>query len=430
MPALKNKYFRGQAALSALLLVSVVVGGVLVTGYILYNSAKHIQQASDKRNNEVTDLLPVGPFESNMLAIVCPEGDTDSTCNYYGGDGIQQAVDSINNAGTVVIRQGTYVRQDYTQWTGGDYLKIRCFVAIDNKSLTLKGDGDVILLGSQSVPMEGICSRNSNLELINLTVSGFRRTSTCDSSSYCSQGDGITILDAESIKIYAVTSQFNQNYGVAVGTNSIKVKNSIFNSNGYMGISIDGAGNLEVSNNVVNNNYDYGIRVDLDRTTCAKSSDIISNNIITGTKVSGRHHSSAVPIHQACYQRPNRTWIYNTVNVHHNLVWNNLNSGQFCDRWETCNFVGKIEADPKLFGDTFYLMPESPAINSGDPSILDPDGSRSDIGAYGGPDACLLDSTLPGCGVDEEFEKEDVNEDGIVNLSDIIRVIDRYILGN
>ena len=35
--------------------------------------------------------------------------------------------------------------------------------------------------------------------------------------------------------------------------------------------------------------------------------------------------------------------------------------------------------------DDLTLAAGSPAIDAGDPSISDPDGSRSDIGAFGGP---------------------------------------------
>jgi len=46
-----------------------------------------------------------------------------------------------------------------------------------------------------------------------------------------------------------------------------------------------------------------------------------------------------------------------------------------------------IEANPMVKADSadFRLDINSPAINAGDPSILDVDGSRSDIGPYGGP---------------------------------------------
>lgn len=48
--------------------------------------------------------------------------------------------------------------------------------------------------------------------------------------------------------------------------------------------------------------------------------------------------------------------------------------------------VGNISVDP-MFVSFFdvHLQAFSPLIDAGDPDILDPDGTRSDIGAYGGP---------------------------------------------
>jgi hypothetical protein len=50
---------------------------------------------------------------------------------------------------------------------------------------------------------------------------------------------------------------------------------------------------------------------------------------------------------------------------------------------------GNVFADP-MFNDTldFHLQAYSPCIDAGDPDVLDVDGSRSDIGAYGGPGGC------------------------------------------
>jgi hypothetical protein len=51
--------------------------------------------------------------------------------------------------------------------------------------------------------------------------------------------------------------------------------------------------------------------------------------------------------------------------------------------------TGNLDGDP-LFVDEaagdFQLAAGSPCINSGDPSLLDPDSSRSDMGAFGGPE--------------------------------------------
>jgi len=56
-------------------------------------------------------------------------------------------------------------------------------------------------------------------------------------------------------------------------------------------------------------------------------------------------------------------------------------------------FFFGIGAQPALFA---RLDPASPLIDAGDPTILDPDGSRSDIGIYGGPAAGGWDQDFDG----------------------------------
>ena len=43
--------------------------------------------------------------------------------------------------------------------------------------------------------------------------------------------------------------------------------------------------------------------------------------------------------------------------------------------------------DPVFLDETWHLDAASPLIDAGYPSLRDPDGSRSDIGAWGGADA-------------------------------------------
>lgn len=58
-----------------------------------------------------------------------------------------------------------------------------------------------------------------------------------------------------------------------------------------------------------------------------------------------------------------------------------------------------ISADP-LYCPDFTLRPGSPAIDAGNPALLDADGTRSDIGAYGGPEAILPPLIVSPCVID------------------------------
>jgi len=81
-------------------------------------------------------------------------------------------------------------------------------------------------------------------------------------------------------------------------------------------------------------------------------------------------------------------------------VWSNQNfTGQFNNSWNNeNNYSGftpdttNLSVDPMIVNDDttqgdldFHLQAYSPLIDAGDPTILDRDGSRSDIGLYGGP---------------------------------------------
>jgi len=71
--------------------------------------------------------------------------------------------------------------------------------------------------------------------------------------------------------------------------------------------------------------------------------------------------------------------------MRYNDVWGNADGDYSGDCW--VGEEGDISQDP-LFVDAerrhFSLQSLSPAIDVGDPSILDTDGTRSDMGAYGG----------------------------------------------
>lgn len=89
---------------------------------------------------------------------------------------------------------------------------------------------------------------------------------------------------------------------------------------------------------------------------------------------------------------------------------------------------GSLRMDPRwVGGDECGLSialptPTSPLIDAGDPTVLDPDGTRSDMGPWGGPDSPMVDGdgdgawTVQDCDDDEATVfpgAEDVPADGV-----------------
>ncbi|MCX6600946.1 MAG: Ig-like domain-containing protein [bacterium] len=71
----------------------------------------------------------------------------------------------------------------------------------------------------------------------------------------------------------------------------------------------------------------------------------------------------------------------NPLQYGYDAFW--MNGSDYNDRFEPG--PGDFHADPLIDLQEGRLLPESPCIDAGNPDILDSDGSRSDIGPFGGP---------------------------------------------
>ena len=63
--------------------------------------------------------------------------------------------------------------------------------------------------------------------------------------------------------------------------------------------------------------------------------------------------------------------------------------------------------DPDATQDAFQLARDSALIDAGDPELVDPDGTRSDIGAYGGPNLVVYDLDDDGYDSSQDCDDED-----------------------
>lgn len=86
--------------------------------------------------------------------------------------------------------------------------------------------------------------------------------------------------------------------------------------------------------------------------------------------------------------------VFNTI-CYSNSKWDvgsdyghlNINFCRYTSDYWSKGHVGNINNEPVFASnDDFHISPQSPCWNTGKPDILDPDGSPSDMGYFGGPD--------------------------------------------
>ncbi len=235
----------------------------------------------------------------------------------------------------------------------------------------------------------------------------------------------------------------NLNGIVTTGVSSVIVKNSEFKGNKRNGIFIDASSDILLQNNILSYNEGgiiaIGGKADVINNTITKCQDknrrgiyigkaidiLIKNNIIANNAGNG--------IHRETSGANNHT---GNVNVSYNDVWNNLSNYVGLNPG-----VGDISLAPKFVspdGD-FHLRKSgcgsitlpcgsncptdcSPAIDAGDPDpqYNDPDGSRNDMGAYGGPGGERPPST--DCEVADIWGDAHTS-DGKVNIYDLSKIL-------
>lgn len=191
--------------------------------------------------------------------------------------------------------------------------------------------------------------------------------------------------------------------GIVVHIDSLAEHNLVIR--GHTGIAVENGNNAVVRNNIA---IDCGEGMSVRN---GESAQILNNTIV---RVHGRPNGwyyQGMLIYPASSARdsgiddhiPGQVSILNNIicgpfdsaigllaspahgsQVDFNLIWNarSLYGGP----GQAAAGPNNITLDPMFVGPTdFHLLPSSPAIDAGDPAILDPDGSPSDLGAYGGP---------------------------------------------
>ena len=327
---------------------------------------------------------------------VCVDGDTIIIGNgvYKENLLIQTQLHIIGSSMDSTIVDGTGLSNTAV------YIKATSF--IENISILGKGYGPSISV---------ITMQARNAKVINCRISngaagiGTRDRSFVGNNIFNNLKTGINSSGLGSFdSVYILNNLFvvpdNPGMGISISNgrrffihNNVIIGQS--SSGGWFGISIDAVQSAVITNNLITG-FMYTMAYD---DSTPRDSSYLANNIF-GNSCYNYPWGGSVDIHLGSRTRLLNNILYNNgcgvevqssqVTYDYNLFYKNLVDyrGEVTAGSNTVYgdpmFVK--EKEPTLFSDhDFHLQMHSPGIDAGNPEILDADGTRSDIGMYGGP---------------------------------------------
>ncbi|MDY6834576.1 MAG: NosD domain-containing protein [Chloroflexota bacterium] len=279
-------------------------------------------------------------------------------------DDIQDAIDAATPGDTVLVYPGVYPG---------------CLIMKDG--VNLFGSGPAVT----TIDGEGICDQV-------VTYSGNQATIL----------SGFTITGSSSNAFWTTS-------GVLCSAGPLMIHNNVITEN-YVGICVGQGGTPTIINNTIVSNTASGITHG-----CPPTSQTILNNIIV---------SNGTGIWYYCDPESGEI-SYNDVWENNTNYFDNDKPGSFTPQPGT----GEISEDPLFEDDDYHLSEGSPCIDAGHPGpeFSDPDGTRNDMGAYGGPGTETGNSGFDGSGfiftsvgnipVSEIVQDKDDPSHGLANVS-------------
>ncbi|UCC45310.1 MAG: right-handed parallel beta-helix repeat-containing protein [Candidatus Zixiibacteriota bacterium] len=344
----------------------------------------------DSSRSDIGVYYPEHPqCEAGMLRYVSTEGDDQS------GDGsegnplrtIQRAVDLSVSGDTIIVENGYYF-EDIAIAARNLVLASRFLLSADTADIhatILRGD---TTSSSDNAPVVSISGTDNTASIVGFTI-----TETGGEWIY---GDGGIRLSASDATIVHNVITGNSASGITLmGSNPVISRNVISDNHALNGGGI----------NCVNSNplIEHCKIVDNTATMfcffgcsggsgggiyCSQSEAIITNCVISGNSSVSSSGGSGGGI----FCSGSSPTITNTI------IWGNAAiQGREIGVWSSdpespqvsyCNIRGGWEGEGNIDEDPLYVQPgwcvcsESPCIDAGDPNVLDPDGSRADIGLY------------------------------------------------
>jgi parallel beta-helix repeat protein len=331
-------------------------------------------------------------------------------------DTIQSAVDAASPGDTIYIGSGEYIGR--TVMNSGDSLMALIGMGMDSTYLYSAVEEDLLETGPKCY-IRSIHFANLR-ELDNIVVMHIGWDLTVENCLF-TRGPGFLFAPANIVVRNCIFDDLRTIYPAiadAAGTQSLEVSNCLFrnlrcspvrvfglsviiknnivlNSLGAMAFYLHYTENgyNHVANNIIQNPCCGGYYVAFTDTATRVTNNVVNNSYNSDFSGAGIAMSSfdARIENNTLTNSTGGIWLTGNsrLSVHYSDFWNNMGFDLYAgDNGSFDTSLGYIHVNPMFnnpdSGD-FRLQEFSPLIDAGDPMILDYDGSRSDIGAFGGP---------------------------------------------
>ena len=308
-----------------------------------------------------------GTYEENVrlgghnLDIEGVEGATNTTIKAnVRGSTIEIAGGEHARLSGLTITGGTGSTTGSFPYGGGIYLINPAELVAEN----------LVISGNSATNGGGIYSSSPNLKLTDIQIT---ENDAYAGGAFLQEGgwtEGLRVTISENTGTYAAAGY--QSNGVTTLTNSIVDANR--GSDGMDGIYVI-SGSLALINCTL---FDHDTAVSADGRDGNQSDIWIQNTIVGGGEFG-----------LVGYEE-------NEFDVRYSWFFDHFTANWYPPESDPTGTAGNVAGNPGLedatddgdaANDDLHLSAGSPAIDAGDPSILDADNSTSDVGAYGGPDA-------------------------------------------
>jgi hypothetical protein len=312
---------------------------------------------------------------------VCAIGSDETSCNFRGYPGIQQAIDRAGPADRISIGPGVYSPENVYDVSYGE-LVIRGGVLIEGKTLEVHGEPGAILDGSAGPAVSALLIHNSSVEISGLQIRSFK-LGEAEDDLY--DGHGIFIIDSK-VSVQDTQLTHIPKMSVSIFGESRVVLSRLRVQDGHVGVWVEGNSVVRVENSLFSNNNSAGVAA-YDHSKTEIYNSVFEANLDDG--VFGKEHAAIVLVNSILVRnKPYAVRAEEQATISVDYCAFDGNESLFFP--ETAG--GQLTA-----GDHVYL--ENPELgidfrpgknfqpSRGDPAIRNRDGTVSDIGLFGGPAA-------------------------------------------